>query len=112
MHTHAHPIVWILSLHCSGIVDCIKGVAGHTKMVEFIWNYFCSDSASPPPGRGENRPGARRVTAAGWGAGFRPPLFLQHSGHSRTVVGIEQSKAAAGGCDVLFELARVFFQAG
>jgi len=42
----------------------------NTELVEWIWNYFKSRKSSSKP--------------------FIPPLYLQHDGHSRTVVGIEK----------------------
>ncbi|CAD7695674.1 unnamed protein product [Ostreobium quekettii] len=54
----------------------------HRRLIEWIWNYF--SSGFPEQGRGV-------VHTA------RLPLYFQHEGHSRTVVGIERYKKANGG---------------
>jgi hypothetical protein len=88
--------------------------ASHARMVDWIWRYFTSDTpllppataatgtaaaAQPPHAWQQQQQGGRLVggrRAVGRPGGFRPPLFLQHQGHSRTVVGIEQKKVVAG----------------
>jgi len=45
------------------------------EMVEWVWNYFASRQAKTPFKQYET---------------FIPPLYLQHEGHSRTIIGVEK----------------------
>ena len=66
----------------------VDGSAMAAAMAAWVWRYFTADDATGaplPPRLGEQLI-----------CGARPPLFLQHDGHSRTVVGIEKRRAAAG----------------
>ncbi|XP_060046564.1 zinc finger-containing ubiquitin peptidase 1 isoform X3 [Erinaceus europaeus] len=48
----------------------------HPRLFEWILNYYCSE-----------REGSPKVVCTA-----KPPIYLQHQGHSRTVVGIEERK--------------------
>jgi hypothetical protein len=50
-----------------------------------------------PGGRGGGGAAAAAAAAAATSSSFRPPLFLQHDGHSRTVVGIERRVVGRAG---------------
>ena len=65
-------------------------------MATWVWRYFTADDATGdplPPRLGEQLI-----------YGSRPPLFLQHDGHSRTVVGVEKRRPAAGAPEETFLL--------
>ena len=65
-------------------------------LAAWVWRYFTTDDASGQPL--PPRLGEQVLVSA------RPPLFLQHDGHSRTVVGIEKRRAAAGAAEETFLL--------
>jgi len=60
----------------------------HAPLVEFIWAYFSSDAGGAPI---PATLGTQVCVSPS-----RPPLFLQHDGHSRTVVGVERRRRPAG----------------
>jgi len=61
----------------------------HAALVDFMWSYFTSDGATGRPL--PLQLGGQLVVSP-----LRPPLFLQHDGHSRTVVGVERRRRPAG----------------
>jgi hypothetical protein len=70
-----------------GAPDADDGGATAAALVAWVWRYFTTDAAGAPlPARlGE------QVIASG-----KPPLFFQHDGHSRTIVGVERRRPAPG----------------
>uniref|UniRef100_A0A8C9T956 Zinc finger-containing ubiquitin peptidase 1 n=1 Tax=Scleropages formosus TaxID=113540 RepID=A0A8C9T956_SCLFO len=94
----AAPVVSVLCLsYCVEIVDC-QGLCAvdrarivdfdqptgpgstHPKLFEWVKTYFSASSS-----RGARLP--PRVAKSS-----QPPIYLQHQGHSRTIVGMEQKK--------------------
>ena len=63
-----------------------KSSARHSGLVSFVWNHFTRSS--------EHSSQAGSVTGADASAPM--PLYLQHDGHSRTVVGIERRRRTRG----------------
>ncbi|KAK3255859.1 hypothetical protein CYMTET_34982, partial [Cymbomonas tetramitiformis] len=57
----------------------------HTALVEWIWKYF---TAGEPAELGKS-----------YVATSKPPLYFQHQGHSRTVVGIERRRRSGSAAD-------------
>ncbi|KAK9822054.1 hypothetical protein WJX74_003875 [Apatococcus lobatus] len=57
-------------------------------LVNWVWRYFTGPSASADACR---PPAGQPVVQCG-----RLPLYLQHQGHSRTIIGIQRSPAANG----------------
>ena len=72
------------------------GGAMAAALAAWVWRYFTTDEASGQPL--PPRLGEQVLVSA------RPPLFLQHDGHSRTVVGLEKRRAAAGAPEETFLL--------
>jgi len=68
--------------------------ASHTQLLEWVWNYFCPEkelspwTAAKKNSEFENN-GALQVSN-------KLPLYFQHQGHSRTIVGIERKFPAHG----------------
>jgi len=75
----------------------------HTELLLWVWRYFSgeplagmSGSAEPEPKRPRPAAGSGAFAALRPSVGGRarvtgkPPLFFQHQGHSRTIVGIER----------------------
>ena len=75
-------------LHYEGAAEEPCEAGAHAPLVEFMWNYFTSDARGAPL---PLQLGGQIVTSP-----QRPPLFLQHDGHSRTVVGVERRRRSAG----------------
>ncbi|XP_029452308.1 zinc finger-containing ubiquitin peptidase 1 [Rhinatrema bivittatum] len=80
---------WIGACEIYSLLTCLKlkcrildfhratGPGGtHPRLFQWVWNYYC-------PGREE---GPKVVCT------LKPPIYLQHQGHSRTIVGIEERK--------------------
>uniref|UniRef100_A0A8C4R3Z3 Zinc finger containing ubiquitin peptidase 1 n=1 Tax=Eptatretus burgeri TaxID=7764 RepID=A0A8C4R3Z3_EPTBU len=66
-----------------------SGPAGtHPRLLQWVLNHFCSSTVSPT-GRVLNQT-------------CRPPLYLQHQGHSRTIVGVEEWRNG-GLCLLVFD---------
>jgi len=69
------------------------GPTAHRRLVDWVWSYFGGDQETHEL----HRPTAAPVTAD---AAFRalttgkPPLYFQHNGHSRTIVGIKRQYQA------------------
>ena len=72
------------------------GGAMAAALAAWVWRYFTSDDLTGQPL--PPRLGEQVLVSA------RPPLFLQHDGHSRTVVGIEKRRPAAGAAEETFLL--------
>nr|XP_020657849.1 zinc finger with UFM1-specific peptidase domain protein isoform X1 [Pogona vitticeps] len=73
-----YSLLTSLSLKCQ-IIDFHQptGPAGtHPRLFDWILNYYSSDKESS----------AKVVCTS------RPPIYLQHQGHSRTIIGIEERK--------------------
>uniref|UniRef100_A0A8B9TAS5 Zinc finger-containing ubiquitin peptidase 1 n=1 Tax=Anas platyrhynchos TaxID=8839 RepID=A0A8B9TAS5_ANAPL len=73
-----YSLLTSLRIKCQ-IIDFHKptGLAGtHPRLFEWILRYYSTDNE-----------GATKVVCTS-----RPPIYLQHQGHSRTVVGIEEKK--------------------
>ncbi|CAI9767768.1 unnamed protein product [Fraxinus pennsylvanica] len=49
---------------------------GDQVLIDWVWNYFSDNNPIPS--------GNRRVVLSG-----KPPLYFQHDGHSRTIIGIQ-----------------------
>lgn len=69
---------------------------GHRPLVDWMWRYFTTDSAG---------------AAVPWALGTqvlvspsRAPLFFQHDGHSRTVIGIEKRRRPNAAAEDIFLL--------
>ncbi|KAI3997804.1 hypothetical protein MKX01_007691 [Papaver californicum] len=56
---------------------CTKNIKGHDVLVDWVWNYFADEEFS----RLDNH---QRVTVS-----KKTPLYFQHEGHSRTIIGIQ-----------------------
>ena len=58
----------------------------HRALMEWVWRYFSTDWRDQP------LPAAlgQRVTRSS-----KPPLFFQHQGHSRTIIGAERRRRSA-----------------
>ncbi|XP_030054401.1 zinc finger-containing ubiquitin peptidase 1 [Microcaecilia unicolor] len=80
---------WIGACEIYTLLTCLKlkcrildfhratGPGGtHPRLLEWVWNYYCPDKEEGP-----------RVMCTS-----KPPIYLQHQGHSRTIVGIEERK--------------------
>ena len=72
-----------------GEEQCEPGA--HKELVDWLWRYFVSDSTGKPLPMGLGS----QITVSP----SRSPLFLQHDGHSRTVVGVERRPAPGGGSE-------------
>lgn len=55
---------------------CTRENGGHQVLIDWVWNYFSDNGLS--------KSGHRRVIVS-----EKPPLYFQHDGHSRTIVGIQ-----------------------
>ncbi|GAA5900489.1 hypothetical protein JCM6882_001260 [Rhodosporidiobolus microsporus] len=96
------------------IIDFPKvptGEGTHQSLVRWITNYFSSASTPSPPSSASSSPdpssstsppvkNAFTLLASSRGSPIRltskQPLYLQHRGHSRTVVGVEIGKSEGG----------------
>lgn len=56
-----------------------QGSNPHKHLMEWVWNYYSEGSRS-------SNHAATKVVCTG-----KPPLYFQHDGHSRTIVGIEET---------------------
>ncbi|KAL3846033.1 hypothetical protein ACJIZ3_003436 [Penstemon smallii] len=56
---------------------------GHHVLTEWVWNYFSDNNV--------NRSGNHRVILS-----EKAPLYFQHDGHSRTIVGIQATRESNG----------------
>lgn len=83
----------MLRLWCVALIFIIDGIpSDHTQ--KWILDYF----SNPPP----NRNGKKRVENTAFEKiqqspiklTHRQPLYLQHEGHSRTVIGVDQGKGS------------------
>uniref|UniRef100_A0A1D1YG17 Zinc finger with UFM1-specific peptidase domain protein n=1 Tax=Anthurium amnicola TaxID=1678845 RepID=A0A1D1YG17_9ARAE len=66
--------------------NCLRRAKGPRILVDWVWNYFCS---------GVSGKSTHQVTVS-----EKMPLYFQHSGHSRTIVGIQMKKGVQGMPDV------------
>lgn len=66
----------------SGTESMVPGSARHDALFRWVWQYFRGDAP---------RSGTEAVHIED-----RPPLYLQHEGHSRTIAGIERNASATG----------------
>ncbi|KAL6629693.1 hypothetical protein ACP70R_029458 [Stipagrostis hirtigluma subsp. patula] len=63
-----------------------ENMRGRRVLVDWVWNYFASGCP--------DRLGTQRVTVSN-----KTPLYFQHQGHSRTIVGIQKKKGHHGSQD-------------
>jgi hypothetical protein len=80
-----------------------SALRGHRDLLQWVWNYFTDEGhsgAGPPQ---ETRGGNGRATQPGLRlcgdpvvVSRKPPLYFQHEGHSRTLVGVERRQRHAG----------------
>ena len=80
-----------------------SALRGHRDLLQWVWNYFTDEGhsgAGPPM---ETRGGNGRATQPGLRlcgdpvvVSRKPPLYFQHEGHSRTLVGVERRQRHAG----------------
>ncbi|XXG67014.1 hypothetical protein AAC387_Pa06g0455 [Persea americana] len=61
-----------------------KKIDGHQSLIDWVWNYFTVEDFS----KKEN---SQRVIIS-----EKTPLYFQHDGHSRTIVGIQRQKGRYG----------------
>ncbi|BGP69350.1 hypothetical protein NBRC10513v2_002693 [Rhodotorula toruloides] len=80
-----------------------SGVVTNKALVKWVLDYFRSSSASPSPSSSvQPAPtNAFALLSASQGTSIhltgKQPLYLQHKGHSRTIVGVEVGKSAGAG---------------
>ncbi|BGP29201.1 hypothetical protein JCM10296v2_000939 [Rhodotorula toruloides] len=80
-----------------------SGVVTNKALVKWILDYFRSSSASPSPSSSAQpaSTNAFALLSASQGTSIhltgKQPLYLQHKGHSRTIVGVEVGKTASAG---------------
>lgn len=67
-----------------GVSDQDEVDVNHKHMTNWIWNYFSDDK------------GGATVTVPSINLSSRSPLYFQHQGHSRTIVGIERFHGTGG----------------
>eukprot|EP00245_Coleochaete_scutata_P013920 TRINITY_DN5790_c0_g1_i1.p1 TRINITY_DN5790_c0_g1~~TRINITY_DN5790_c0_g1_i1.p1 ORF type:complete len:236 (+),score=43.27 TRINITY_DN5790_c0_g1_i1:54-710(+) len=65
--------------------DAREGTANHMQLVEWVWQYFTQDRTAGPSVLSSQTVHMSR----------QPPLYFQHQGHSRTIVGIERRRRNA-----------------
>eukprot|EP00048_Salpingoeca_helianthica_P001420 m.49097 g.49097 ORF g.49097 m.49097 type:complete len:353 (-) comp11447_c0_seq1:25-1083(-) len=71
-----------LRMHVADFVSPTHaGLTHHQALIDWIWNYFARDLGTPSSGV--------LVTE-------KAPLYLQHQGHSRTVIGINRRRRGGG----------------
>lgn len=63
-----------------------ESTRGRQVLVDWVWNYFTSGCT--------DKSGMQRVTVSD-----KTPLYFQHQGHSRTIVGIQKKKGHHGSQD-------------
>ena len=63
-----------------------------------MWNYFTDEGSSGAGPPDETRAGGRagRLCGAPVVVSKKPPMYFQHEGHSRTLVGVERLQPRAG----------------
>ncbi|KAG9069022.1 hypothetical protein KI688_009912 [Linnemannia hyalina] len=102
--TEAWSVLCSLGVRCS-ILDfhMPSGANGtHPAMFAAVYEYFCSPNWSPLSGPLSRQvDNSRQNGKEGQGQGqiiqtAKPPLYIQHQGHSRTIVGIEILKENQG----------------
>ena len=71
---------------------------GHGRLMQWVWNYFAESDAMHER-HNEDVELKKRFVATG-----KPPLFFQHDGHSRTIVGIERVVTTGRHGDVTYSL--------
>ncbi|BDA51471.1 probable zinc finger-containing ubiquitin peptidase 1 [Coccomyxa sp. Obi] len=67
----------------------------HNALFDYVWQYFTGERAGQQHKGCE--PGGQRQSGSGPVImSNKPPLYFQHEGHSRTIVGIERHEAGEG----------------
>lgn len=61
----------------------IGNAKGHRVIIDWVWNYFSGNSST--------RPGSQPVVLTD-----KAPLYFQHEGHSRTIIGIQAKRQNKG----------------
>ncbi|GAA5981902.1 hypothetical protein JCM5350_006559 [Sporobolomyces pararoseus] len=91
----------------------IKGNAGgdgtHQTLIKWIISYFSTPPSTPQQSLSQSSPSSEprnafttllsssaRASSIQTISPFKQPLYLQHSGHSRTIVGVERMKNSSG----------------
>ncbi|XP_072974679.1 uncharacterized protein [Typha angustifolia] len=72
--------------------DNSNSASGHQVLIDWIWNYFMNKSSG-------RQGSSQRVIVS-----EKTPLYLQHDGHSRTIVGIQMQKGQPGSLERYFLL--------
>lgn len=65
--------------------SCVPGgkAKGHGVIIDWVWNYFSDNNST--------KPSSQRVVLS-----EKAPLYFQHDGHSRTIVGIQAKRQTNG----------------
>ncbi|EIE18806.1 DUF1671-domain-containing protein, partial [Coccomyxa subellipsoidea C-169] len=63
----------------------------HSPLLDWVWHYFIEEDAKGQKSQGEGNNKGNPVILSG-----KPPLYFQHEGHSRTIVGIEKAQDSGG----------------
>jgi Peptidase family C78 len=73
----------------------LSGVSSTQAMLRWVYNYF--DQRCRHPASGASAQGCLRCRNPYFGrrGSLIPPLFLQHQGHSRSIVGVEMTRGGA-----------------
>ncbi|KAH9558357.1 hypothetical protein CY35_06G004700 [Sphagnum magellanicum] len=66
----------------------------HQHLIDWVWNYFAGKEDTGSSNSSSNSSSSSSPSAAKIIITNRSPLYFQHKGHSRTVVGIQRRKAA------------------
>ena len=110
--TEIAAILRFLGVHCD-IIDFHKPTdsgGSHPRLLEWVWDYFSSSFSTSAPSSTSTSTSASTSTSTStqpstqFMSNFQKtgiistqlsPLYFQHQGHSRIIVGIERTKAGA-----------------
>eukprot|EP00877_Chromochloris_zofingiensis_P009302 jgi/Chrzof1/4625/Cz14g20130.t1 len=79
------------------------GARKHQAVVDWVWRYYSqelpgsADAATASSSSGQasgTAPSTARLRSSNVIVTSRPPLYFQHEGHSRTIIGIERRQVA------------------
>ncbi|CAN6466115.1 unnamed protein product [Victoria cruziana] len=79
--SHSHPPYCFREENISDTCGGCKNTGDHHALVDWVWNYFAS----------ENSCSSGHVSVS-----EKTPLYFQHDGHSRTIIGIQIHKSMEG----------------